>query len=82
MFGELIECLKGGKVPGKRLPNVTLDRFVLADELLYYVREKTDGSLHYNLIVPHGLQTQALQHANELSGHLGQKTIKKAEKLH
>ncbi len=72
VWGELIEYLKRGKV-SKRFPKATLDQFVLADELLYYVRETTDGSLHYSLIVPHGLRTQALKHANELSGHLGQK---------
>ncbi len=77
-----MEYLKGGKVPSKRLPKATLDQFVLADELLYYVRKQADGSLHYSLIVPHGLRTQALQHAHELSCHLGQKkTIKKAEGL-
>ncbi len=78
---ELLEYLKGGKVPSKRLPKAILDQFVLTDELLYYVREKTDGSLH-SLIVPHGLRTQPLQHDHELSGHLGQKKIiKKAEEL-
>ncbi len=44
--------------------------------------KKTDGSLHCSLIVPQGLRTQALQHAHELSGYLGQKeTIKKAEEM-
>ncbi len=46
LWGELMEYLKGGKLPSKRLPKATLDQFVLADELLYYVREQTDGSLH------------------------------------
>ncbi len=42
----------------------------------------TDGSLHCSLIVPQGLRTQALKHAHELSGHLGQnKTTKKAEEM-
>ncbi len=82
VWGELREYLKGGKLPSKRLPKATLDQFVLADELLYFVREQTDGSLHYRLIVPQSLKTQALQHSHELSGHLGQKkTIKKAEEL-
>ncbi len=62
VWGELMEYLKGGKVPSKRLHKATLDQFILANELLYYVREQTDGSLHYSLIVPHGLRTQALQH--------------------
>ncbi len=39
VWKELIEYLKGGNVPCKRLPNATLDQFVSADELLYYVRE-------------------------------------------
>ncbi len=34
-----------------------------------------------SLTVPQSLTVQALQHAHELSGHLGQKTIKKAEEL-
>ncbi len=74
VWGELIEYLKGGKVTSKRLPKATLHQFVLANELLYYVREKTDGR--------HGLRTPALQHAHELFGHLGQKkTIRKAERI-
>ncbi len=52
MWGELAEYLKGGKLPAKRLPKTTLDQFVLEDGLLYFVREKTDGSLHYSLICP------------------------------
>ncbi len=50
---------------------------------MYFVRDKTDGSLHYSLIVPRSLVNSAIQHAHELSGHLGQKkTIKKAEELY
>ncbi len=37
VWGELMEYLKGGKVPSKRLSKPHLDQFVLADELLYYV---------------------------------------------
>ncbi len=80
VWEELAEYLKGGKLPAKRLPKTTLDQFALEDGLLYFVREKTDGSLHYSLIVPRSLVNSVIQHAHELSGHLGQKkTIKKAE---
>ncbi len=83
MCEELAEYLKGGKLPAKRLPNTTVDQFALEDLLLYFVREKTDGSLHYNLIIPRYLVKSAIQHAHELSCHLGQKnTIKKAEELY
>ncbi len=34
---ELIGYLKGGKLPTKRLPETTLDQFVLEDGLLYFV---------------------------------------------
>ncbi len=64
----------------RRLPKTTLDQFALIDELVYYVRHKTDGSLQYNIAVPKSLTLKALQHSHELSGHLGQKkTILKAE---
>ncbi len=52
VWGELREYLKGGKLPSKRLPKATLDQFALAGDLLYFVRQQTDGSLHYRLIVP------------------------------
>ncbi len=55
----------------------------MIDEVLYYVKEKSDGSLNNNLIIPQSLKIHAMQHAHELSGHLGQKkTIKKAEELY
>ncbi len=73
VLGELIICLQGGRIPSKRLPKATLDHSALVDELLYFVREKTDGSLHYSLTVPRGLTRQAIQNAHELSGHLAQK---------
>ncbi len=52
MWEELTEYLKGRKLPTKRLPKTTLDQFALEDGFLYFVRGKTDGSLHYSLIVP------------------------------
>ncbi len=65
------------------MPKTTLDQFALEEDLLYFVREKTDGSLHYSLIIPRSLVKAAIQHAHELSGHLGKKkTIKKAEELY
>ncbi len=83
MWEELTEYLKGGKLPTKRLPKTTLDQLALEDGLLYFVREKTDGSLHYSLVVPHSLVNSAIQHAHELSSHLDQKkTINKAEEVY
>ncbi len=77
-MGKLTEYLKGGKLPTKRLPKTTLDQFALKVGLLYFVREKTDGSLHYSLIVPRSLINSAMQHAP-----FGQKKkkIEKAEEL-
>ncbi len=64
----------------RRLPRTTLDQFALIDDLVYYVRHKTDVSLQYNIVIPKSLTQKALQHSHELSGHLGQKkTILKAE---
>ncbi len=83
LWEDLAEYLKGGKLPATRLPKTALDQFALEDGLLYFVREKTDGSLHYSLIVPRSLSNSAIQHAHDLSGHLGQKkTIQKAEELY
>jgi len=79
---ELVEYLEGGRVPTKRYHKTILDQFVVMEEILYYVREKTDGSLQYCLVVPQRLKGKALQHVHEISGHLGQKkTICKAEEL-
>ncbi len=83
VWEELTEYLKGGKLPTKRLPKTTLDQFALEDGLLYFVREKTDGSLQYSLIVLRSQINSAIQHVHELLGHLGQKkTIKKAQELY
>ncbi len=83
MWEQLANYLKGGKLPEKRLPKTTLDQFALEENLLCYVREKADCSLHYSLIIPRSLVKAAIQHAHELSGHLGQKkTIKKAEEFY
>ncbi len=66
VWEELTEYLKGGKLPTKRLPKTTLDQFAHEDGLLYFEREKTDGSLHYSLIVPCSLINSAIQHAHEV----------------
>ncbi len=82
LWEELTEYVKGGKLPTKRLPKTTLDQFALEDGLLYFMREKTDSSLHYSLIVPRSLNNSTIQHAHELSDHFDQKkTIKKAQEL-
>lgn len=79
---ELAQYLEGGDVPTKNYHRSILHQFVLVDEILYYARDKLDGSIHYALIIPHRLISSALKHAHEVSGHLGQKkTIKKAEEL-
>ena len=79
---ELAEYREGGSVPTKCYHKTILQQFVIIDQILYYAKETTDGSIHYALVIPHTLKTNALQHAHELSGHLGQKkTMKKAEEL-
>ncbi len=70
---ELAEYLEGGPIPVKRYHKTILQQFVLMEEILYYTRETTDGAIHYTLVVPHSLKAEALQHAHEISGHLGQK---------
>ena len=79
---ELATYLEGGKLPSKRYPKTTLDQFAILDHILYYVKEKSDGSLHYCLVVPQNLKVKAMDHAHLASGHLGQKkSILKAEEL-
>ncbi len=70
---ELAEYTEGGKVPTKHYHKTILDQFVVIEDLLHCVREKSDGSLQYCLVVPQQLKVKALQHAHETSGHLGQK---------
>ena len=79
---EMAEYLEEGKLPTKRYPKTTLDQFVIQDEVLYYVKEKSDESLHFCLVVPQNLIWKAMEHPHVTSGHLGQKkTIRKAEEL-
>ncbi len=59
-----------------------MEQFTLKDEILYYVKEATDGRIQYTLVVPHSLKQKVLSQAHEQSAYLGQKkTIKKAEEL-
>ncbi len=75
---EMIEYLEGVAIPTTKYHKTILEQFTLKDEILYYVKEATDGSIQYTLVVPHGLK----QKAHEKSGHLGQKkSIKKVEEL-
>ncbi len=79
---ETIEYLEGGSIPTKKYRKSILEQFTLKDEILYYVKEATDGSIQYALVVPHSLKQKALSQAHDISGHLGQKKIiKKAEEL-
>ncbi len=56
---------------------------MVKDEILYYVKEKSDGSLHSCVVVPQNLKHKAMEHAHINSGHLGQKkTILEAEELY
>ncbi len=65
VWGELVTYLQGGRIPSKRPSKAILDHFALIEELLYFVRDKTDGSLHYSLIVPRRLTVPGIQHAHE-----------------
>ena len=59
-----------------------LDQFVVEDKVIYFIKEKVDGILHYNLVVPQSLKQKALEFAHTVSGHFGQKkTIAKAEEF-
>ncbi len=78
----MIEYLEGGSIPTKKYHKTILEQFTLKDEILYYEKEATDGSIQYTLVVPHSLKQKTLSQANEQFDHLGQKkTIEKAEEL-
>ncbi len=78
----MTEYLEGGSIPTKNYHKTILEQFTLKDEILYYVKEATDGSIQYTVVVPHSLKQKALSQAHEKSGHLGQKnTIKRAEEF-
>ncbi len=69
----MIEYLEGGNVRKKPYPRSTLHQFALWDKVLYYCITKSDGSVHYCLIVPAALKAEALVYAHSQVGHLGQK---------
>ncbi len=78
----MIEYLEGGSIPTKKYHKTILEQVTLKDEILYYVKEATDGSIQYTLVVPHSLKQKTLSQAHAISSHLGRKkTIKKAEEL-
>ncbi len=70
---ELAEYLIGKKLPTKLYPKLILEQFEVQDEILYYIREKLDGSIHYCLVVPQELKTRTLNFSHTSAGHLGKK---------
>ncbi len=56
---EMIEYLEGGSIPTKKYHKTTLEQFTVKDGILYYVKEATDGSIQYPLVVPHSLKQKA-----------------------
>ncbi len=78
---EMIEYLRGGRIPRSKYPRTTLDQFTLEDDILYLCKRKVDSTILYLLAVPQDLKKAALKRIHEKeSGHLGQhKTILKAE---
>ena len=79
---RLAEYLEGGNLPTKLYPKVILDQFVVEEKVLYFIKEKVDGTLHYCLVVPQSLKQKALEFAHIASGHFEQKkTNAKAEEF-
>ncbi len=52
---EMTEHLERGSIPTKKYHKTILEQFTLKDEILYYVKEATDGNKQYTLVVPHSL---------------------------
>ncbi len=67
----MIEYLEGCLIPTKKYHKTILEQFTLKDKILYYVKEATEGSIQYTLVVHHSLKQKALSQAHEQSGHLG-----------
>ena len=83
VWAELVEFLKGGRLPQKKIPGNVLSQFELKDELLYYVRNVHDQSVKFCLVVPRSLVKVALSQIHDDKGHFGRfKTIKAAENLY
>ncbi len=76
----MIEYLEGGPIPTKKYHKTILEQFTLKEEILYFVKETTDGSIQYTLVVPHSLKQKALSQGHEQSGQLGQNKKKKKKK--
>ena len=75
---EVISYLEGGSIPKYGGFRSNLRNFELYEGVLYYIRTKLDGSLHYCLVVPTTLKKNALETAH--ASHFGQKkTILKVE---
>ncbi len=43
----MTDYFKGGSVPTKKYHKTILEQFTLKDEILYYVKKATDGSIQY-----------------------------------
>ncbi len=43
---EMVEYLEGGSIPTKKYHKIILEQFTLKDEILYYVKKATDGSIN------------------------------------
>ena len=77
---ELILYLRGGRVPGRKIPRTTLCQSEVLDDILYYVKTCKDSSLNYVLVIPRQLTQKAMEVSHDQSGHFGQfKSIHKAE---
>ena len=77
---EVIEYLEGGSIPKYGSFRSNLANFELFEGVLYYIRVKLDGSIHYCLVVPTSLKKAALEVAH--ADHFGQKkTIVKLEEF-
>ncbi len=49
VWADLVEFLKGDQLPGRKLPKANLHQFEVVEESLYYVVDKSDGSLHHEV---------------------------------
>ena len=68
---EVVDYLEGGAVPRYGSLKANLGNFEVHKGVLYFVRVKLDGSLHYCLVVPTSLKRAALEKAH--AAHFGQK---------
>ena len=68
---EVMAYLEGGAIPKYGSFRANLTNFEMYQGVLYYVRVKLDGSLHYCLVIPTSLKKAALEKAH--AKHFGQK---------